>query len=162
MRINAAMGAAVRALIDDDIKGVLRSLGDAGASPSNLAGSTLLYLATGVWQALYSPTYAETYTTTPLAANATYTGAAKNYAYSRLGFMGCLAYSDVASATNGFSIQQSLNNSDWDLNTAVTSVPAATGTGIKAAVVAQYARVRYVNGGTAQTTFRLGGRYMIA
>jgi hypothetical protein len=38
------MGAAVRALIDDTIKGVLRSLGDAGASPSNTTGQTLLYL----------------------------------------------------------------------------------------------------------------------
>jgi hypothetical protein len=156
------MGAAVRALTDDTIKGVLRSLGDAGTSPSNTTGVTMLYCAAAIQTMLYNPTNAETYTTTPLAANATYTGSSRDHVSSRLGFMGCLAYSNVASATDGFSIQQGLDGANWDLNTAVTSVPAATGTGIKAAVVARYARVRYVNGGTAQTTFRLGGRYMIA
>jgi hypothetical protein len=162
LRINAAMGAAVRALIDDTIKGVLRSIGDAGASPSNTTGYTLLYHESIIRNTFYNPANAETFTTTPLAANASYYGSSKDYLFGRSGFMGCLAYSDVASATDGFSIQQSLDGSNWDLYTAATSVSAGVGAGIKAAVVARYARVRYVNGGTDQTTFRLGGRYMIA
>ncbi len=35
--------AILKALIDDSIKGVLRSLGDAGASPTNIQGKTALY-----------------------------------------------------------------------------------------------------------------------
>jgi hypothetical protein len=32
-----------RALVDDTIKGLLRSIGDAGASPGNISGQTMLY-----------------------------------------------------------------------------------------------------------------------
>lgn len=157
------------ALYDDAIKGLMRSVGDAGATPSNLGGRTLLALGTLIYDWIYSlerrlalPGDAELYTTTPLGAGAVYNGQTKDFFLTRLGFMGCLAFADQPSATDGFMIQQSVNGANWDLDTAKTSVAANVGAGIKAGVVTRYVRVRYVNGPTAQTVFRLGGRYAIA
>jgi hypothetical protein len=159
----------LRALTDDTVKGILRSLGDAGANPANTTGYTVLshlnsirYYSTVISNRIDYPANAETFTTTPLDANATYYGPARDFSSSRLGFMSALAFSDQPSATNGFYIQQSIDGTNWDLVSGATSVSANTGAAIKVAVVARYARVVYVNGDTAQTVFRLGGRYMIA
>jgi len=160
---------ALRALIDDTIKGVMRSLGDAGANPTNTTGYTALYHLREIYLYVFNTSLLlgqwlppETFTTTPLGANAVYTGPAKDFGSARLGFMGCLAFADQASATNGFAIEESIDGSNWDLVMASTTVSANVGAYLKVAVVARYARVKYTNGATAQTVFRLGGRYMIA
>jgi len=62
--------------------------------------------------------------------------------------------SNVASATDGLSIQQSSDGTNWDI-TDVYTVPAATGKVFVVQKAARYMRVVYTNGGTLQTSFRL-------
>lgn len=107
----------------------------------------------------FSPTaHAEIFTTQVLAAGATYISSPKDFEHSRLGFMSVLAFSNQAGT---LYIDQSMDGSNWDFTENV-SVSANVGTKLKSAIIARYARVRYVNGATAQTIFRLGGRYTIS
>lgn len=59
-----------------------------------------------------------------------------------------------ASATDGLSLQQSSDGTNWDVTDAYT-IPAATGKVYSIPRQARYFRVVYTNGGTGQTTFRL-------
>lgn len=63
-------------------------------------------------------------------------------------------FSDVASATDGLSIQQSSNGTNWDITDTYT-VPAATGKTFSVQPAANFFRVVYTNGGGAQSAFRL-------
>jgi hypothetical protein len=63
-------------------------------------------------------------------------------------------YSDVASATDGLSIEYSSDGTNWDHDDNYT-VPAATGKNYSVQRVAQYFRVVYTNGAVIQTEFRL-------
>jgi len=169
VRIDPSKSEETKALIDDTIKGILRSIGDAGTAPANTTGETVLrrladieiYLS-DTSRSLERPRDAVTFTTTPLGANATYTSGGYDNYYGRLGFIGALAFADQASATDGFMVEQSIDGTNWDLQSGKTTVSANVGSGIKVAMVARYVRVKYINGGTAQTVFRLGGRWMIA
>lgn len=90
--------------------------------------------------------------TATLLSGATFTGTSDD----------CLGFSEVrinvisdqASATNGLSVQQSSNNSNWDI-TDVYTIAAATGKVFVIARQARYIRVVYTNGGTNQGSFRL-------
>lgn len=62
--------------------------------------------------------------------------------------------SNVASATNGLSLQWSSDNTNWDHSETYT-VAAATGFSVQASCRARYFRVVYTNGGSAQASFRL-------
>jgi len=62
--------------------------------------------------------------------------------------------SNVASATDGLSIQQSSNGTNWDILDVYT-VPAATGKTFGVQCTAKFFRVVYTNGGTIQASFRL-------
>lgn len=73
---------------------------------------------------------------------------------SRCGIIFVNVFSDVASATDGLSIQQSSDGTNWD-HTDVYTVPANTGKNYSINPHAQYLRVVYTNGGDAQTSFRL-------
>jgi len=169
VRIDPSKSEETRALTDDTIKGVLRSIGDAGTTPANATGETVLKKLAdiednvrGTFSRLDSPANSVTFTTTPLGANATYASSSYNNYYGRLGFIGALAFADQPSATDGFMVEQSINNVNWDLQSGKTTVSANVGKGIKVAMLARFVRVKYINGGTAQTVFRLGGRFMIA
>jgi len=169
VRIDPSKSEETKALIDDTIKGLLRSIGDAGEAPANATGLTLLRQIQDarihleyIRYALVNPEAAITFTTTPLGANATYTSSGYDNLTGRLGFIGALAFADQPSATDGFMVEQSIDNTNWDLQSGKTTVSANVGKGIKAAMVARYVRVKYINGATAQTVFRLGGRFMIA
>jgi len=169
VRIDPSKSEETRALIDDTIKGLLRSIGDAGTAPSNITGETVLKKLNdvegnlvGLYDRFTQPMHAITFTTTPLGANATYTSSGYDNNLGRLGFIGVLAFADQASATDGFMVEQSIDNINWDLQSGKTTVSANVGKGIKVAMLARYVRVKYINGGTAQTVFRLGGRFMIA
>lgn len=59
-----------------------------------------------------------------------------------------------ASATDGLSIQQSSDNSNWDITDTYT-IPATTGKTFVVPRQARYFRVVYTNGGTNQSSFRL-------
>jgi chromosome condensin MukBEF complex kleisin-like MukF subunit len=87
----------IRRLSDDTVKGLMRSVGDAGANPINYTGYTILN-----WLALIQsradsllsrfdyPTGAEIYTTTPLGANAVYYSPSRDFHTSRLSAMGII------------------------------------------------------------------------
>src|SRR5688572_30165098 len=58
-------------------------------------------------------------------------------------------------------IEQSADGSNWDLQETI-AVVANTGQGFKKDLYAPYVRVRYVNGATPQTVFRLTARFSSA
>jgi hypothetical protein len=63
-------------------------------------------------------------------------------------------FADQASATDGLSIQQSSNGTNWDV-TDVYTIPASTGKTFSVPASAKFYRVVYTNGGVANTAFRL-------
>lgn len=89
---------------------------------------------------------------TPLAANGGFIGISDDaLAYSELRVT---VFSNVASATDGLSIQQSSDNTNWDITDTYT-VAANTGKTYVVPRQARYMRVVYTNGGTIQSVFRL-------
>ena len=91
-------------------------------------------------------------TSTPLLAGASFTGEAKEMLDYSIIFI--TVYSDVASATDGLSIQQSHDGTNWYFTDEYT-IPAASGKTFSVQPSAQYYRIVYTNGGTDQTTFSL-------
>jgi len=63
-------------------------------------------------------------------------------------------FANVASATDGLSIQFSPNGTNWD-HTDVFTIPASTGKTFTVGPAARFFRIVYTNGVLAQTTFRL-------
>jgi hypothetical protein len=91
-------------------------------------------------------------TATPLLADAVFPGASVDvleFAVIQLN-----VYADVASATDGLSVQFSSDGTNWD-HTDVYTVPAANGKVYSFQPAAQYMRVQYTNGTGAQSAFRL-------
>jgi len=159
--------ANLDALTNDAIKGLLRSIGDPGDAPANVAGYTMLKWLNKIEEHLWvlrmfsgTPADSETFTITPLAANATFTSPARDFLYSRVGSFNILGYADVASATDGVKIEQSIDATNWDYASTWTA-SAGAGLAAYARIVARYARAVWINGATAQTVFRFGGRYSI-
>lgn len=72
-----------------------------------------------------------------------------------------LSFSDVASATNGLSIQTSTNNTDWIVYQTFTT-PTAANFYQSFPTIGRYFRLVYTNSGTAQATFRLQVIYRTA
>jgi len=89
------------------------------------------------------------YTTAPLAANSTWISKVDNdYATGRI--VGTV----FADQSGTLYVEQSPDGNNWDV---VDSFPVSANAGLGFTVekVAPYVRVRYVNGATTQTTFRL-------
>lgn len=93
---------------------------------------------------------------TPLAISGAFTGTSDDV--TQYGYINLYVFSDVASAVNGLSIQQSANNTNWDVQDNYT-VPAATGKTYSVPRTGRYFRVVYTNGGTIQTAFRIQTLY---
>lgn len=91
-------------------------------------------------------------TNTPLAGGATFTGAV--FQILNYGIIFISVYSDVASATDGLCIEQSHDGTNWDHDDCYT-VPADHGKNYSINPFARYYRIRYTNGGSAQSVFRL-------
>ena len=94
-------------------------------------------------------------TATPLGAGAVFTGTATDV--TRYASANVSVFTSHASATDGLSIQQSSDGTNWDVTDTYT-VPATTAGNAKTysvQVAAQYLRVVYTNGGTLQTSFRM-------
>lgn len=87
-----------------------------------------------------------------LTSGSVYTGTLEDV--SNFAEMRVSVISDVASATDGLSIQQSSNGTNWDI-TDVYTIPAATGKTFVVPRQAKFLRIVYTNGGTNQTSFRL-------
>jgi len=98
-------------------------------------------------------------TTTALAANGTWTSSSVDCLgskpYAKKIYITC--YSDVDGT---IYIDYSPDNSNWDASESISytggSTPAITPIEVKG----RYVRIRYVNGATDQTTFRLYARFM--
>ncbi len=91
-------------------------------------------------------------TTTPLGGGATFTGTADDVSQFRS--VTVQLYSDKASATDGMRFEFSTNGTNWDDSYAFTKAVSETRR-FQFPVCARYFRVRYTNGGAAQTAFRL-------
>ncbi len=91
-------------------------------------------------------------TTTPLNSGAVFTGTA--FDTLDYGFIFVTIFSDVASATDGLSFQQSSDGTNWD-NTDDFNYLAGTGKTYSIQPGAKWFRIVYTNGGTNQATFRL-------
>jgi hypothetical protein len=89
------------------------------------------------------------YTTTPLAANGTWTSSTDSSVYTRF-----ICGSVYADQPGTLYVEQSPDGTNWDISTSY-SVSAGAGLSFSIEKVLPYARVRYVNGATAQTVFRL-------
>lgn len=91
-------------------------------------------------------------TATPLAGDAVFTGTAFNTL--DFGFIFLTVFSDVPSATDGLSVQQSSDGINWD-NTDEFSIPAGIGKTYSIQPAAKWFRIIYTNGSSEQTDFRL-------
>jgi len=171
---NLRVDSAHRLYVIDDqalekINAIYNSIGDAGTNPANTTGVTVLRrlgnienYAYGVYLTLYHPGNAETFTTTPLGANATYYSPSRDFFYSRLSVMNVMGYADQATPTNGVYIQLSLDGTNWDYQGVSATLTEAGAVSLSQVVTARYARAVWVNGAIAQTAFRFGGRYAMS
>jgi len=91
-------------------------------------------------------------TTTPLGIGRTFTGTAEDA--TKYGTISVFIFSNVASATDGFKIQYSIDGTNWDDDDTYT-IPANNGKFFTFSPEARYFRIYYTNGSVAQTTFRL-------
>lgn len=91
-------------------------------------------------------------TSTPLGIGGTFTGTAEDVSGVAIVFV--TVFTNVASATNGLSVQQSSDGTNWD-HVEVYTIPANTAKTFSFQAACQFFRIAYTNGGTAQTTFRL-------
>jgi hypothetical protein len=89
---------------------------------------------------------------TTLAASGVFTGTSEDV--SQYAEIRVEVFSDVASGTDGFSMQQSSNGTNWDIQDNYT-IPAATGKVFGVGVAAKFFRLVYTNGATIQASFRL-------
>jgi hypothetical protein len=91
-------------------------------------------------------------TSTPLLAGATFTGTAHDVLDYGIIFVS--AKSDVASGTDGLSLQQSPDGTNWDVTDEYT-LAADVGKTFAFQPAMKYFRVVYINGASDQTYFRL-------
>src|SRR3990167_4050485 len=91
-------------------------------------------------------------TTTPLGIGEVFTGTAIDT--TNFVTINVVLKASHASATDGFCIDWSPDGTNWDLEECHT-ILAVTGVAHLSRCKAKYARIRYTNGGTAQTYFRL-------
>ncbi len=91
-------------------------------------------------------------TSATLGAGATFTGSSVNILNFALLFV--TVFSDVASATDGLSVEQGSDGINWDSIDNFT-IPASTGKTFSFQTAAKFMRIRYTNGASPQTAFRL-------
>lgn len=91
-------------------------------------------------------------TSTPLAASATFTGAARDMGASNAEFRSFSAtfFASHASATNGAKIQMSNDGIAW-VDAAVATLAANVPQSLSVPVVARYYRTQLINDATLQT-----------
>jgi len=159
-RIDPATEDTVKALVDDTIKGILRSIGDAGVTPENTTGWTLLKHHSVINDHLnnirkrYSTAIEKgIVTTTPLGANASYAQVWQDYERYLHAHLMFLCYSDV----DGTMYSEFSHNAVDVIREDSLSYVGGSKTGnlIDTKLLAQYGKIRYVNGAVAQTVFVL-------
>jgi hypothetical protein len=140
---------------------ILRASGE-----SNPASAMPVYNAGGVIDTLSTCNTVTTVTTafvapktvnyadssTALAASATFTGVSRDSGATPL-YTDMLAFA-LSNVAGTVQVEQSTDNTNWVLTDSM-AVSANTPTKMPASLVARYARVKYINGATAQTSFTL-------
>lgn len=91
-------------------------------------------------------------TTATLGSNAVFTGTSEEV--KDFGSIVISIFTDQASATDGLSIQQSSNGTNWDITDTYT-IPASTGKTIQVQPAGRFFRIVYTNGATIQGAFRM-------
>lgn len=91
-------------------------------------------------------------TSTPLGAGATFTGAPIDI--TQFATISVAAFSDVSSATNGLKMEFSPDGINWD-HVHNFSVTGNVGVSYNQSAELVFFRIVYINGASAQTTFRL-------
>ena len=128
---------------------------DAGTA---LATTTLDYIPIttdevgATWMATNGRISSANSTTANLSGGAAFTGTSeevKNYAAIQVS-----VFSSHASATDGLSLQQSSDATNWDI-TDTYSIPATTGKVFSVQPAARYFRLVYTNGATLTTSLRI-------
>jgi len=146
---------------EDTLQSILNNIGDAGSSPSNISGYTLLFNTYVIWSRLETLfgywRLAELLTSTPLSANAEYVSSVWDMNTAKVGYLEVMVFTDVDGT---LYVEQSWDNENWDYSDS-WSVTGGTPLAVKVQIVARYVRIRYVNGGTDQSVFRLGRRISI-
>ena len=99
----------------------------------------------------------ETLSTANLGISGVFTGAWNDGNLDGTAFVEAAAFADEVSAASGFVIEGSDDTSDANFTRTLDSftVIASTLATIQAAIPTRFWRVKYTNGGTAQTSFRL-------
>ncbi len=145
-------GGNFRTAVSEPLPAGTNNIGDVDvvstANPPNLD----VALSTRATQATLSEIGSmvlHTSTTTALAAGASWTSAVDSTLNT-----GRITGSVFADQSGTIYIEQSPNNTNWDISDSF-SVSANVGLGFSIEKVAEHIRVRYVNGATAQTVFRL-------
>lgn len=95
-------------------------------------------------------------TTANLAGGAVFTGTSEDVSgYSNIAVS---VFASHASATDGLSVQQSIDGTNWDLLDVYT-IPATTGKTFNFGVAAKFYRLVYTNGATLTTSLRIQTLY---
>jgi hypothetical protein len=149
--LNAGAGGDV--IASDDISGVKYqrvklTLGVDGVNDGDVSTSNLLPVATDH----HSDVSTNNSTSTPLGISATFTGTGEDV--HDYGALTCQLYADEDSAANGMTFQFSTDNTNWDDVYSFTMTGGETRR-FQFPVCAQYFRLVYTNGTTAQTVFRV-------
>jgi len=150
---------------EDTLAKLLNSIGDAGESPTNTSGTTLLRWSELIQDRCHKVSLAvsgwidnEKLTDTPLLGNAIFTSATYDMHYVHAGYVFASAHADVDGV---LAIEQSWDGANWDFR----DEQSLTGPGsayLKAPLKARYVRIVYENGATDQSEFRLGMGVVIA
>ena len=90
--------------------------------------------------------------TATLGSSGVFTGTAEDVTDYAIAYV--TVFADQTSATDGLSVQQSSDGTNWDF-TDVFTIPANSGRTFSFELAAQYFRVVYTNGAAAQGAFRL-------
>lgn len=98
-------------------------------------------------------------TNTPLAASGEYLGTSEDVA--RYSSITITSKSDVNSAPLGVKLEFSTDDTNWDIVEAYTYLNIVAYDTWSTKVVGKYFRVRYTNGTTLQTTFRIQTRFEV-
>lgn len=136
------------------------TLMDVSGSPANPYGTPIgtatnplkVTIETGGVEQPISSLNTANSTSTNLAGGATFTGTALDW--TLYGSATITVYSSHVSATNGLSIEQSMDNVNWFITDTYT-VSATSKCSVNVPRQGQYLRVRYTNGATLTTTLQL-------
>lgn len=127
------------------ITGSIQSVGVANQSVSGMVTVGSLIAMPGIVSTANS-------TTATLGSNAVFTGTSEEV--KDFGSIVIALFTDQASATDGLSIQQSSNGTNWDITDTYT-ISASVGKTIQVQPAARFFRIVYTNGATIQGAFRL-------